>query len=148
MDEGVRLSNPRVLPSAALILGLLGGYMVLFAGLGDLARAQVGRVARVFAAWTGVALIALLFAQGRFDVYSVVAEFHRRGQQLGQGVIEHTMFVAVALVVGLVTRYRFGALGAPRRPGRAGGALRGRDYSDVAESGAVWPVAGTARASR
>lgn len=102
LDEGVRLSNPRVLPSGALILGLLGGYMVLFAGLGDLARAQVGRVARFFAAWTGVALIALLFVRGRFDVYSVVVEFHRRGEQLGQGLVEHTMFVAVALVVGLV----------------------------------------------
>ncbi len=102
LGEGVRISNPRVLPSAALILGLLGGYLVLFAGLADLSRAGISRATRFLATWVGVALIVLLFVTGRFDIYSVVVEFQARGEQLGQGVIEHTMFVAVSLVVGLI----------------------------------------------
>ncbi|MFO7545201.1 MAG: ABC transporter permease [Trueperaceae bacterium] len=100
--ESLRVSNPRILPSAALALGLAGGYVVLFAGLRDLERAGVGRAPRLSAAWGGAVLLAVMLVAGTFDVYSVVVEFHARGAQLGQRFIEHVMFVGVSLTVGLV----------------------------------------------
>ena len=35
-EEGTQISNPRILTSGAIALGLLGGYIVLFGGLLDL----------------------------------------------------------------------------------------------------------------
>ena len=102
LGEGVRISNPRLLPSAALALGLFGAYTVLYGGLRDLTSAGVGRAARTVAAWGGVALIALAALAGRFDIYSILVEFEVRGQQLAQRTVEHVMFVAVALAIGLV----------------------------------------------
>ncbi len=102
LGEGVRISNPRLLPSAALALGLFGSYTVLYAGVRDLAAAGVGRGARALAAWGGLALVLLAALAGRFDIYSILVEFDVRGQQLAQRTVEHVMFVAVALAIGLV----------------------------------------------
>jgi ABC-type proline/glycine betaine transport system permease subunit len=102
LGEGVRVSNPRLLPSAALALGLLGAYIVLYGGLRDLAQAGVSKLARAVMAWGGVALAGLFAITGQFDIYSVMVELEARGQQLGQRTVEHVMFVAVALLIGLV----------------------------------------------
>ena len=100
LGEGVRVSNPRLLPAAALALGLLGGYMVLSGGLQDLRRAGVGRAARRLAASAGVALVVLGFLAGQFGVYSVVVELGERGGPLLRSVVEHVLLVSVALGVG------------------------------------------------
>ncbi|MEX2534148.1 MAG: ABC transporter permease [Trueperaceae bacterium] len=102
LGEGLILRNPRILPSAALALGLVGGYVVLFAGLRDLTQAGVSQIARLIAAWGGAVLIALLFIAGTFDVYSVMVEFEARGDQLGRALLEHTLLVAVSLTIGFV----------------------------------------------
>jgi osmoprotectant transport system permease protein len=102
LGEGVILRNPRLLPSAALALGLAGGYTVLFGGLVDLTQAGVSRAARAFASWWGAGLIALLLILGKFNIYSVLVEFHARGEQLGQHLLAHVLFVAVSLAVGFV----------------------------------------------
>ncbi|MEM7738743.1 MAG: ABC transporter permease [Deinococcota bacterium] len=100
LGESVNLRNPRLLPSAAIALGVLGGYVVLFAGLRDLSVAGVGAVSKLVAAWSGVGLVVLLLINGYFDIYSVLVEFEARGGTLGQRTIEHLMFVVIALLVG------------------------------------------------
>ena len=102
LAEGVRVSNPRLLPSAGLALGLFGAYTVLYGGLRDLSATGAARGVRAVAAWGGALLVGLAALYGRFDVYSIVVEFHTRGQQLAQRTVEHVMFVAVALAIGLV----------------------------------------------
>ncbi len=102
LGEGVRIRNPRLLPSAALALGVMGGYAVLFAGLQDLVRGGVTYGARLLAAWAGAALVVLLFAGGYLDIYSVMVEFYANGEQLARKFLEHGMFVGVALIVGSV----------------------------------------------
>ena len=102
LDENVRVSNPRLLPSGALVVGLIGSYVVLYGGLRDLIAAEASRAARFIAAWGGVALVVLGFVTGQFDVYSVMVELESRGEQLGQRTIEHIMFVGVSLVIGFV----------------------------------------------
>lgn len=94
--------NPRVLPTAGLALGLVGGYITLFGGLRDLARTGVERWVRSLAAWIGVAFIFVLLVAGAFNVYSVMVEFHTNGAALQQKFVEHLMFVVVSLVVGFV----------------------------------------------
>ena len=102
LGEGVRISNPRLLPSAALALGLFGSYVVLYGGLRDLSRVGVRGFSRTAAAWGGVVIIAAFLVSGHFDIYSVMVELSARGQLLGQRTVEHVMFVAVALTVGFV----------------------------------------------
>ncbi|MDZ7706072.1 MAG: ABC transporter permease [Trueperaceae bacterium] len=101
-EESVRASDPRVLPSAALALGLLGSYFVLFAGLRDLEREGVSDFARSVATWGGGVIIVLLLLNGTFDVYSIMIEFYSTGELLGQKFTEHLAFVAISLVVGTV----------------------------------------------
>jgi osmoprotectant transport system permease protein len=108
LGEGVILSNPRLLPSAALALGLAGAYVVLFAGLRDLKLAGVSRSARSVAAWSGVALVIVFLLAGQFDIYSVVVEFQSRGEQLGRKLLEHTLLVLVSLTIGLVVGIALG----------------------------------------
>lgn len=102
LGEGDVIRNPRILPSAAIAAGLVGGYIVVFAGLRDLLAAGVANVARLIAGWSGAVLLVLLFAFGSFDVYSVVVEFRARGELLGSSVLEHTLLVAVSLAIGFV----------------------------------------------
>lgn len=102
LGEGAILRNPRVLPSGGLALGLVGGYIVLSAGVRDLARAEVSRWLRLAASWTGVLVLAVLLARGSFDVYSVMVEFNTNGAALQQKFFEHLMFVIVSLLVGFV----------------------------------------------
>ena len=100
--EGLSVRNPRLLPSAALILSLVGGYIILYAGLVDLKKASAARIPRLIAAWSGVALILLFLVTGQFDIYSVMTEFQSRGELLGNRIVEHIMFVAVSLIVGFI----------------------------------------------
>lgn len=102
LGPGVRVSNPRLLPSAAIALGSFGAYTVIYGGLRDLAQAGAPRSGRTVMAWGGVALVVLAAVTGRLDVYSILVELQARGQQLGQRTVEHVMFVAVALAIGLV----------------------------------------------
>lgn len=100
--DNVIVNAPRLLPSAALALSLLGGYVVLFGGLRDLAASGAPRGAQLMAAWGGVALIALLAATGQLNDYSVMVEFHARGEQLGRKLLEHSLLVMVSLSIGTV----------------------------------------------
>ncbi len=102
LGESANLRNPRLLPSAAIALGVFGGYVVLFAGLRDLTLAGVGRFSKLLATWVGISLVILLLINGYFDIYSVLVEFEARGGTLGQRTIEHLMFVAISLLVGFV----------------------------------------------
>ena len=102
LGEGNVVRNPRILPSAAMALGLVGGYVVLFAGVRDLVNAGVTGAARLVASWGGALLVAVLFGFGAFDIYSVVVEFQSRGDQLGRAALEHTLLVAVSLAIGFV----------------------------------------------
>src|SRR5690606_27100164 len=89
LAEGSVIRNPRILPSAAMALGLVGAYVVLFAGVRDLLTSGASQATRLVASWGGAVLIAVLFAFGTFDVYSVVVEFQARGELLGSAVLEH-----------------------------------------------------------
>ncbi len=102
LGEGVNLRNPRLLPSTAIALGLFGGYMVLFAGLGDLTKSGASLAARIIAGSIGVVGVVLLFTTGRMEIYSVMVEFRTNGGQLGRQFTEHMALVAVSLVVGLI----------------------------------------------
>lgn len=102
LGEGVRVSNPRLLPGAALALGLFGLYVLLRGALADLRDSGAPRPLRELAAWSGVALVAGGFLLGQFDVYSVVVEFAARGETLLRSVVEHLLLVAVALGLGCV----------------------------------------------
>ncbi|HKI56091.1 MAG TPA: ABC transporter permease [Trueperaceae bacterium] len=96
------IQNPRLLPTGGLALGLVGGYVTLFAGLRDLERSGVQGWVRSLAAWLGVAFIFVLLVAGAFNIYSIMVEFHTNGALLQQKFVEHLMFVAVSLVVGFV----------------------------------------------
>ncbi len=96
------IQNPRLLPTGGLALGLVGGYITLFAGLRDLQRSGVQGWVRSLAAWVGVAFIFVLLVAGSFNVYSIMVEFHTNGALLQQKFVEHLMFVLVSLIVGFV----------------------------------------------
>ncbi len=100
LGEGAFVRNPRVLPAGGLALGLVGSYIMLFAGLRDLELAEVGRGLRLVATWIGAAVVALMLVSGSLDVYSVMVEFKVNGALLQQKFVEHLMFVVVSLVVG------------------------------------------------
>lgn len=102
LGEGAFVSNPRVLPSGGLALGLVGGAIMLSAGVRDLAASGIGRWQRGVANWIGVAVLVLLLARGTFDVYSVMVEFNTNGSALQQKFFEHLMFVVISLLVGFV----------------------------------------------
>ena len=102
LGQNAMVRNPRVLPTGGLALGLVGGYMTLFAGLRDLERSGVQRWIRGIGAWIGVAFIVILLLAGSFNVYSIMVEFHNNGAALEQKFIEQVMFVAVSLAVGFV----------------------------------------------
>lgn len=101
-EEGTRISNPRILPSAAIALGLLGSYIVLFGGLRDLIVAKVEPLQRAAMSLGGLVVVALMLVNGSFDIYSIMVEFSQRGETLGQRFIEHIVFVLVSLLAGLV----------------------------------------------
>ena len=99
--ENVRL-NPRILPSAAMAVALLAGYVIIYAGIGDLRRSGASRLALVGFSWFWLPVAAVLFSQGNFDVYSIVVEFDTNGELLGQRFIEHLTFVSISIITGSV----------------------------------------------
>lgn len=107
-DESTRLRNPRLLPSAAMAVGLLGGYIVLYAGLGDLRRTGVPAFTRFLYTWGSLPIIALLYAGGSFEVYSIIVEFNTNGDLLGQRFLEHITFVAISIFTGSVVGISLG----------------------------------------
>ncbi len=107
-EAGTRISNPRILTSAAIATGLAGGYITLFAGLLDLEASGVSRWARGLAGAAGALLIALLLAGGALDVYSIMVEYHARGEALALRFLEHIVFVLVALAAGLIVGIALG----------------------------------------
>jgi osmoprotectant transport system permease protein len=101
-EEGTRISNPRIFTSSAIAVGLLGGYIILFGGLRDLAEEKVTTWLRVMASATGAFFIIIVLVNGNLDIYSILVEFSQRGATLGQRFIEHFVFVLVSLAAGLV----------------------------------------------
>jgi len=99
--ENVRL-NPRILPSAAMAVGLLAGYVIIYAGIGDLRRTGAGRLAIAGYSWMWLPIAGILFTQGSFDIYSIVVEFDTNGELLGQRFIEHLTFVSISILTGSV----------------------------------------------
>lgn len=99
-DSFVR--NPRVRPVSAVLVGIAGGYIVLFGGLRDLKQTGVGQRTRMVAGFAGVAFMYYLFIQDYLDVYSVVVEYNIRGETLFEDIIKHLTYVLVALAAGLV----------------------------------------------
>ncbi len=100
--EGTRISNPRIFTSSAIAFGMLGGYIVMFGGLRDLAVEKASAWARMFASTIGIVLILVMLANGSLGVYSILVEFAQRGETLGQRFIEHLVFVIVSLAAGLI----------------------------------------------
>lgn len=99
--ENVRL-NPRILPSAAMATALLAGYVIIYAGLGDLRRVGASRLALLAYSWLWLPIAFILFSQGSFDIYSIVVEFDTNGELLGQRFIEHLTFVSISIITGSV----------------------------------------------
>jgi len=102
LGEGAFIRNPRILPSGGFALGLVGAYVTIFAGVRDLARAQVAGWLRSVATWFAPLVALVLLLNGRFDVYSIMVEFYANGAALEQKFIEHLMFVFISLAVGFV----------------------------------------------
>lgn len=100
-EEGTQFSNPRILTSGAMASGLLGGYIVLFAGLIDLEELGTSRFIRAIASVVGVFFVIVGFLSGTFDIFSIMVEYNTRGDTLAQRFIEHIVFVIVALIAGL-----------------------------------------------
>lgn len=107
-EEGTRISNPRILTSAAIATGLAGGYIILFAGLLDLERAGASSHLRILAGGIGLLIIIAMLLNGTLDVYSIMVEYHSRGETLAQRFLEHIVFVAVALLAGLIVGIALG----------------------------------------
>lgn len=101
-EEGTRISNPRVLTSAAIAISLLGAYIITFGGVRDLANEGAARWQRLLGSFFGLGIIVILLMNGSFDIYSILVEFSQRGETLGQRLIEHFVFVIVSLIAGLV----------------------------------------------
>lgn len=97
-----RISNPRILTSASMATGLLGGYIVLFSGILDLREEGISRVQQFLVGAVAPLLILLLITSGQLDIFSIMVEFEQRGSTLGQRLVEHLVFVIVALIAGLV----------------------------------------------
>jgi ABC-type proline/glycine betaine transport system permease subunit len=108
VDAGVLARAPRLLPSAAIALGLLAGYIILFAALSDLRKAEVDGISLNLVAWTGVAIIAVMFFTGTFDNYSIMIELENNGSQLGNRFIEHITFVSISIIVGCIVGISLG----------------------------------------
>lgn len=101
-EEGTRISNPRIFPSGAIAIGLLGSYIVIFGGLRDLVEEQAPPWQRFFASSIGIIFVILALVNGSLDIYSIMVEYAQRGETLGQRLIEHAVFVLVSLGAGLV----------------------------------------------
>jgi ABC-type proline/glycine betaine transport system permease subunit len=111
-EEGTRIANPRILTSGAIAAGLLGGYIIVFGGQRDLADTGVPGWQRTLVSLIGPLLIVVMLAVGSLDVYSILVEFSQRGETLGQRLIEHLVFVLVALAAGLVIGIGLGLIAA------------------------------------
>ena len=107
-EAGTRISNPRVLTSAAIATGLAGGYITLFAGLLDLESSGASRLVRGLAGAVGALVAVVMLAGGTLDVYSIMVEYHSRGETLALRFLEHIVFVLVALVAGLIVGIALG----------------------------------------
>lgn len=107
-EEGTQFSNPRILTSGAMALGLLGGYIVLFGGLLDLESIGTSRLVRILASIVGVFFAVIILLNGSLDIFSILVEFESRGETLGQRFIEHLVFVIVALIAGLIVGIALG----------------------------------------
>ncbi len=107
-EAGTRISNPRILTSAAIATGLAGGYTVLFAGLLDLQRSGAASLVRSLTGAVGVVVILAMLASGTLDVYSIMVEYHARGEALALRFLEHIVFVLVALLAGLIVGIALG----------------------------------------
>ncbi|MEO0563849.1 MAG: hypothetical protein AAF125_17220, partial [Chloroflexota bacterium] len=65
-DEGTRFSNPRILTSGAIAIGLLSSYIILFAGLLDLEQTGVSRVTRAIMSGVGIFFVIVSLLSGSF----------------------------------------------------------------------------------
>ncbi|NDJ86543.1 MAG: ABC transporter permease [Chloroflexi bacterium] len=95
--------NPRVVPSAAMAMGIFGGYIVLFSGIVDLKSTIDSQAALLFSGLAGIVVVVILLLSGSLDVYSVMVEYQERGDLLDERLIEHITFVSVSLIVGTLS---------------------------------------------
>jgi len=102
LTGGAFIRNPRILPSGGMVLGLLGAYVTIFAGVRDLARAGVQMWLQAIATWVAPLIALGLLLSGSFDVYSILVEFYANGDALEQKFVEHLMFVFISLGVGFI----------------------------------------------
>ena len=102
LGGGAFIRNPRILPAGAIVTGLLGAYVTLFAGVRDLAKVEVQTWLQALATWLAPLVTLLLLLNGSFDVYSIMVEFYANGAALEQKFVEHLMFVFISLGVGFV----------------------------------------------
>ena len=107
-EAGTRISNPRVLTSAGIAAGLAGGYITLFAGLLDLQSSGASRLVRGLVGAVGALVVVVMLGGGTLDVYSIMVEYHSRGETLALRFLEHIVFVAVALAAGLIVGIALG----------------------------------------
>lgn len=108
LQEGMQATNPRILPSIGVALGIFGGYIVLFSGILDLKATTDSRGALLFAGWIGAFIIIFMLVSGTLDTYSVMEEYNERGTVLNERFIEHITFVSVSLLVGTIVGISLG----------------------------------------
>lgn len=102
LEEGQPVTNPRLLPSIGIALGVFGGFIVSFSGVIDLQAAGTSRLVIFIAGSLGFVGIYFLFRNGSLDTYSLLQEYYTRGTTLNIRFIEHTIFVTVSLLVGTI----------------------------------------------
>lgn len=100
--ENLRFSNPRALPTGGIMAGVIGGYIILFAGIGDLERTKKSRSTLILATIVCPIVIVYLFVDHHLDSYSVVEEYRTRGEELQVFAFEHLSYVLVAIFAGLI----------------------------------------------
>lgn len=97
-----QIVNPRVRPVSGVIVGALGGYVIVFAGLRDLRQSGVNKALLTLTGLAGIAIIYYLFLSDRLDAFSIVTEYNIRGETLFEDILKHLAYVLVALAAGLV----------------------------------------------
>lgn len=103
LTEGqARFANPRVVPGGAIATGIFGGYIILFAGIKEIREHGQKTLFVWLSAVIGVITIYFMFSNGVFDSYSIVAEYHMRGELLEERFIQHVLLVIIALGAGLI----------------------------------------------
>jgi len=99
---GTEPRGARIQPVSAIAIGLIGGYIVLFAGVLDMERSGVNPFLRRFIGILWLPILAFMTINDQFDVFSIMVEYDVNGENLWQDTLRHITFVIVSLFTGLV----------------------------------------------